>query len=465
MPSSGGLQRGSGAVAAGNLNHTEDSGLKVPRRILASLLSSVSAGVVPRSGAAYIAIGRNEEIEALASDLSLAEMGGGSMRFLIGKYGSGKSFLIQLMRGYALEKGFVTADCDLSPERRICGSGGGGIATYRELLKNLSTKTSPDGGALPSLIAKWLSGLRSGLASEGFTPDTPAFRQALDERVHRLIHEMEGQVGGFDFARVILTYHEAYENGDDEKMSLCLRYIRGEFTTKTEAKAALRVGSIIDDGNWFDYIKLLAVFVRAVGYKGLAVFIDECVNLYKIPNRVSRENNYEKLLSMFNDSLQGRSPGLFLLLGGTPQFLEDPRRGLFSYEALRSRLADGKYVSGKYKNLFSPVIRLRRMSGGELLALLRRITMLYGQYHGAMPRVDDGQMEQFLRLCLARTGAEEMLTPRELLREYMTVLDVLFQNPDADFEAILPGIDLKRAADGSEDAGGDDPLALPDFKL
>lgn len=154
------------------------------------------------------------------------------------------------------------------------------------------------------------------------------------------------------------------------------------------------------------------MFVRAVGYKGLAVFIDECVNLYKIPNRVSRENNYEKLLSMFNDSLQGRSPGLFLLLGGTPQFLEDPRRGLFSYEALRSRLADGKYVSGKYKNLFSPVIRLRRMSGGELLALLRRITMLYGQYHGAMPRVDDGQMEQFLRLCLARTGAEEMLTPR-----------------------------------------------------
>ena len=453
-----------GILKTTNTEETKTSGeLKVPRRILASLLSSVSAGVVPRSGAAYIAIGRNDEIEALASDLGLAEMGGGSMRFLIGKYGSGKSFLIQLMRGYAMDKGFVTADCDLSPERRICGSGGGGIATYRELLKNLSTKTSPDGGALPSLIAKWLSGLRSTLAAEGYTPDTPAFKQALDGRVHQLIHEMEGQIGGFDFARVILKYHEAYAEENDEVMSYCIRWLRGEFTTKTEAKSALRVGSIIDDSNWFDYIKLLAVFVRAVGYKGLALFIDECVNLYKIPNRISRENNYEKLLSMFNDSLQGRSPGLSIVMGGTPQFLEDTRRGLFSYEALRSRLADGKYVSGSYKNLFSPVIRLRRMSGGELLALLKRITLLYGQYHGAAPRVSDSQMEQFLRLCLERTGAVEMLTPRELLREYMTVLDVLLQNPEATFEEILPGIDLSKAPAGDEDC--DDPLALPDFEL
>lgn len=450
--------------------------LKIPRRILGSLLASVGAGVVPRSGAAYIAIGRDEEIGALAADLDRAAEGGGGMRFVIGKYGSGKSFLIQLMRSYAMESGFVTADCDLSPERRICGSKGSGIATYRELLKNLSTRTCPDGGALPSIISKWLSDLRASLVSEGYTPDTPAFEAALSVRVHSLVHEMEGQIGGFDFARVILRYHEAYTAGDDEKMSDCIRWLRGEYTTRTEAKAALRVGSIIGDDNWFDYLKLLAVFVRAVGYKGLAIYLDECVNLYKIPNRVSRENNYEKLLSMFNDSLQGRSPGMTLVLGGTPQFLEDPRRGLFSYEALRSRLADSRYAAATgLRNLLSPVIRLRRMSDSELLALICRITLLHGQYYGWEPRLSREQMIAFLELCLSRAGADEMITPREILREYLTVLDLLLQNPDAVFETVLGGVQFPQkvsdaaspesGGNGNGNGGGDDFFSLPELTL
>lgn len=448
----------------------KSSELKIPRRILGSLLASMSAGVVPRSGAAYIAIGRNEEIEALAADLDRAAEGGGGMRFLIGKYGSGKSFLLQLMRSYALESGFVTADCDLSPERRICGGKGCGIATYRELMKNLSTRTCPDGGALPSIISKWLSDLRSTLAAEGVTPDTTEFHAALSARVHTLIREMEGQIGGFDFARVILRYHEAYESGDEDAMSCCVRWLRGEYNTRTEAKNDLRVGSIIDDENWFDYLKLLTAFVRAVGYKGLAVYIDECVNLYKIPNRISRENNYEKLLSMFNDSLQGRSPGMTIVLGGTPQFLEDPRRGLYSYEALRSRLADSRYAAAAgLRNLLAPVIRLRRMSDNELFALIARVTFLHGQYYGTAPRVTEEQMEQFLLLVLERAGADEMITPREILREYLTVLDLLLQNPETPFERILGGVKITPAGSAAEVAPapdrGDDFFALPTLRV
>ncbi len=412
---------------------------QVPRRILASLLASVSAGVVPRAGAPYLAIGRQDEIAALLSDLETVNDGGGSMRFLIGRYGSGKSFLMQLIRGYALDRGFLTADADLSPERRLYGSGGSGVATYRELMKNLASKASPDGGALPRVIARWITGLQTDLTASGLSPESEGFATALNRRVLDAMQEVEFLVGGFDFAHVLTAYFRAYTDGDDEKKSACLRWLRGEFTTKTQARGELGfpVSVIIDDDNWYDFLKLWAAMARVMGYRGLVVFIDECVNLYKIPHRVSRENNYEKILSMFNDTLQGRAPGLALVLGGTPQFLEDTRRGLFSYEALRSRLCDSRFALEGFKNLIGPVIRLRRLSDDELYALIVRVTGLYAQYYGAQPRITPEQMTQFLGICLSRAGADSLITPREMLRDYMTVLNILMQNPEASFDDVV----------------------------
>lgn len=425
---------------------------RIPKRILASLLSSISAGVVPRMGAPYIAIGRSEEIEALLSDLEAVSDGGGSMRFIIGKYGSGKSFLIQLVRGFSLERGFITADADLSPERRICGAKGTGIATYRELIRNLAAKSSPDGGALPQIIAKWLSELQSEVAAEGHEVGSEAFVRELTARIYTATRELESQIGGFDFATVLTQYYKAYMDGNEEKKSACMRWLRGEFSTKTEAKNAIGVslGGIIDDDNWYEYIKLLAVFFRKIGYRGFVVFIDECVNLYKIANRISRENNYEKLLSMFNDTLQGKAEGLALIFGGTPQFLEDTRRGLFSYEALRSRLSDGQFVRAGFKNLIGPVIRLRRLSDDELYALISRITSLHAQNYSWQPRVTNEDMAVFLKICLERAGADTMITPREIIRDYMTVLNILLQNPDTTFTEVV-GSGVIKLAHGEDD--------------
>lgn len=412
---------------------------RIPKRILSGLLSSISAGVVPRMGAPYIAIGRNEEIEALLSDLEAVNDGGGSMRFIIGKYGSGKSFLIQLVRGYALERGFITADADLSPERRICGAKGTGIATYRELIKNLASKSSPDGGALGQIIAKWLSDVQSSVAAEGYEIGSDEFVRRLNAKIYEQTRELEAEIGGFDFATVLSAYYKAYIAGDEEKKSACMRWLRGEFSTKTEARNAtgILLGGIIDDDNWYEYIKLLAVFFRKIGYRGFVVFIDECVNLYKITNRVSRENNYEKLLSMFNDTLQGKAEGLALIFGGTPQFLEDTRRGLFSYEALRSRLSDGQFQKAGFKNLIGPVIRLRRLSDDELFALIARITNLHAQNYSWQPRVTTEEMAAFLKVCLERAGADTMITPREIIRDYITVLNILLQNPDTTFSDVV----------------------------
>ena len=246
-------------------------------------------------------------------------------------------------------------------------------------------------------------------------------------------------VGGFDFSRVITEYYKAYVEGDDEKRSACLRWLRGEYASKTEARGALgfSVSVIIDDDNWYDFIKVWAILVKFIGYRGLIVFIDECVNLYKISHRVSRENNYEKILSMFNDTLQGKAPGLGLILGGTPQFMDDPRRGLFSYEALKSRLCDSRYSLVEYKNYVGPVIRLKRLTDDELFALISRITKLYAVNYGTEPRITEAEMVRFLELSLSRAGADQLITPREMLRDYMTVLNILMQNENVSFDQII----------------------------
>ena len=426
---------------------------KVPRRILGTLLSSLSGGVVPRVGAPYIAIGRTEEIDALASSLDRVADGEGATKFIIGRYGSGKSFLIQLSRGYALDRGFVTADADLSPERKLSGSGGSGLATYRELMKNIASKSSPDGGALPVILGKWFTKIGADLVAEGYDQAGAEYGLEFSRRIMKNLRELEADVGGFDFASVLRTYYEAWRDDDDLKQSACLKWLRGEFGTRTEARQATGIRSltIIGDDNWYDYLKLFTAFVRLAGYSGLCLYIDECVNLYKIPNRISRENNYEKILAMFNDTMQGRAPGMMIVFGGTPQFLEDSRRGLYSYEALRSRLADGRF-GGELRSLMQPVIRLRRLSDSELYALVIRLTSLHGEYHKWEPRATEADMRDFLTQSMTREGADSMITPREIIRDYVTLLDLLYTNPDRSFADILGHVQRTTVSSKIDDA-------------
>lgn len=446
---------------------TVKENVKLPKRILNTLLASLTAGVVPRSGAPYIAIGRREEIASLLESMETVADGGAAVRFLIGRYGSGKSFLIQLARGYALDRDFLTADADLSPERRLSGGADYGLATYRELMRNLASRAAPDGGALPVVLSRHFSAMRSELAASGILPDSPEFEARLRARIFETLADLENGVGGFDFARVLGEYYAASLADDGEKKSACLRWLRGEFANKTEARRELgfSVSLVIDDDNWYDFIKLWALFARRLGYRGLVLFIDECVNLYKIPNRVSREANYEKLLAMFNDTLQGRASSLGIVFGGTPQFLEDTRRGLFSYEALRSRLADSRFAEQGYSTLSTPVIRLRRLGDDELLALITRLTYLHTQQTGEEARVSHEEMVTFLRAALARAGAGELITPREIIRDYLTLLSILHENPKATFSDLVsetaPSAPPAQAANGEEKVPPKKPTFTP----
>ena len=352
---------------------TAEQAPRVPRRIAQVIINSLKGGVVPRVGLPYITVGRDREVAALLHDLDLVADGGASFRFLVGRYGSGKSFLLQTIRNHAMGRGFVVADADLSPERRLQGTGGQGLATYRELIRNLSTKTRPEGGALNLVLDRWVSNVQSQVTLEdGLSPEDPAFADAMERRIMGTMASVQELVHGYDFARLLTMYWRAHLEGDDETKANVTKWFRGEYRNKTEARRELGVNIVIGDDDWYDYLKILATFLVGAGYKGLVILLDEMVNLYKIPNAVSRQYNYEKVLTMYNDTLQGKAHHLGIIMSGTPQAIEDRRRGLYSYEALRSRLTQGRFSQDGLVDMLAPVIRLEPLTHEELLVLVSR---------------------------------------------------------------------------------------------
>ena len=427
-------------------NATTGQSVRVPKRIAAVIINSLKGGVVPRIGLPYITVGREAEIQALLHDLSLVADGGASFRFVVGRYGSGKSFLLQTIRNHAMGENFVVADADLSPERRLQGGKGQGLATYRELIRNLSTKTRPEGGALTLILDRWISGVQQEVAlASGLEPSDPAFVAQVEERIMATVRELQELVHGYDFARLLTLYWRSHVEGDDDTKANVARWFRGEYRTKREAREELGVSIIISDDYGYDYLKLLAAFLVQVGYAGLIVCVDELVNLYKIPNAISRQYNYEKILAMYNDALQGRAHHLGIIMGGTPQAIEDRRRGLYSYEALRSRLTQGRFAQGGLLDLLAPVIRLEPLTHEELLVLIEKLADIHAGYFGYQRTLGEQDLVTFLQLEYSRVGAESHLTPREVIRDFVEMLDILYQNPSLGVAELLGSNALSHA--------------------
>ena len=411
---------------------------RVPKRISQTVLNSLKGGVVPRIGLPYITVGRKSEIEALLHDVDIIADGGASFRFIVGRYGSGKSFLIQTIRNYVMERGFVVADADLSPERRLQGTRGQGLATYRELIGNLSTKTKPEGGALTLVLDRWISGVQAEAVGEtGLAPGDPALTIAVDQKIYSVTSAVSELVHGFEFARLLSLYYHAYVDGDDSLKQKVVRWFRAEYATKREAKEELGVNVIITDDDWYEYLKLFAVFFRLAGYKGMMIMIDELVNIYKIPNSITRQYNYEKMLTMYNDTLQGKARYLGILMGATPQAVEDKRRGVYSYEALRSRLAEGKFSRPGARDLLAPVIHLEPLTPEEMLVLCEKLADMHADLYGYARRLGTDDLAAFIKLEYGRIGADQNITPREVIRDFIELLNLLYQNPDMSMTALM----------------------------
>ena len=423
---------------------------QVPARIANILINALKGGVVPRVGLEYITVGRAQEISSILHDIDLISEGSASFRFIVGKYGSGKSFLLQTIRNYATGKGFAVVDADLSPERRFAGTKGQGHATYKELIQNLSVKSKPDGGALPLILEKWISGIQAAVKAETDL-EGDAFNREVEKRIYSVAGSLEGMVNGFEFAKAVCAYWQAYLQDDTAAKSNVLKWFRGEYATRREAKADLDINFIVTDETWYDFLKIFAIFLTGAGYKGLIVVIDELVNIFKIPNSITRQNNYEKILTMYNDVLQGKAKHIGFLMGGTPQCIEDKYRGLFSYEALRSRLAEGHFASADIKDLSAPIIRLQMLTHEEVYILVEKLRDMHAQLYSYTPILTHEDLVYFLTVEYNRVGAETHITPREIIRDFIELVNILHQNPHKSVADILGSNSFEMAKGGLTD--------------
>jgi hypothetical protein len=398
-----------------------------------AILQSLRAGVVPRSGQQHIQVGRVAEVKALVADIDRIADGGSAVRFVIGDYGSGKTFFLHLVRSVALEKRLVTLHADLGPDRRLQGTGGQARSLFTELLRNASTRSKPDGGALASVVERFISSALEEGRSRSVAPEL-----VIRERL-RSLSEL---VGGYDFAEVIAAYWRGHDTGNETLKSDAVRWLRGEFSTRTDAKAALGVRTIIDDANWYDHLKLLACFVRQAGYGGLFVCLDELVNLYKLANTKSRNTNYEQILRILNDGLQGTASGLGFVLGGTPEFLLDTRRGLYSYQALQSRLAENTFIKDGLVDFTGPVLRLANLTPEDLFILLSKLRHVYASGDPAQYVLPDDGLKGFMAHCSKRIGEEYFRTPRNTITAFVSLLAVLDQNRGTEWSDLLSKVDI-----------------------
>lgn len=405
---------------------------RVTPRERAAILGSLGAGVVPRLGLQHIQVGRKDELDAMLTDLERIGQGSASFRFVVGRYGSGKTFFLNVVRTVALEQKLVVAQGDITTERRLQGTGGHARGLFSELMRNLATRSKPDGGGLPSLVERWVGELAMETKRDGGDDND------VERRVHEALEPLQALVSGFDFARVIAEYYNGYVQNDESRQSAALRWLRGEYSTKTEARQDLGVRSIIDDASTYDYLKLVAAFCRVAGYKGLLVSIDELAVLsHRLNNKVARDRNYEAILRILNDCLQGSVEGLGFLFAATDDCLEDQRRGVYSYEALATRLAPNRFAGEGVVDLSGPVIRLQNLSPEDCFVLLHNVRRVHADDREPGDLLPDEGIVAFLEDCNRRMGAAYFQTPRETVRDFVGLLNVLDQNPDQDWRVLL----------------------------
>ncbi len=421
-----------------------------------AVLQSLRAGVVPRVGQHLIQVGRVREVEALLTDIERVADGGSSFRIVIGEYGAGKTFFLNLVRAIALEKKLVTVHADLNPDRRLHASGGQARSLYAELVKNMATRTKPEGGALAGVVEKFIGQAKTEARASGRTSE---------EVIRAQLGQLTEMVNGYDFADVIAAYCRGFDEGNEQLKSDAVRWLRGEFSTRTDARAALGVRTIVDDANMYDQLKLLGRFVRMAGYSGLMVCLDELVNLYKLANVQARNSNYEQILRILNDSLQGSAEGIGFVLGGTPEFLLDTRRGLYSYTALQSRLAENAFATNGLVDYSGPVVRLASLTPEDFYVLLDKIRLVYAFGDISRALVPEEAIPVFMAHCASRLGDAYFRTPRTTITAFINFLAVLEQNASADWQQIIGSIKVERDTGGVADIATDSDDEFASFRL
>ena len=418
----------------------------VKPREATAIINSLNGGVVPKVGIQHITVGRKKEIDAMLK--ALAEVGNGHsiVKFWIGAFGSGKSFMLHLLNTVAMKKKFVVSNADFTPEKRLYANDRKAVAFYSTIIDNLSISTKPDGGALEILLEKWIERTmmdiseRMNISISDLSHEKNS--QVVKDKILKTINSIEG-VGTFNFGVVVMKYFEGYMDDNTILRKNAIRWLKGEYTTKTEARQDLGVREIINDLNYYDMLKIFSAFFTSIGFKGFMINMDEAINLYKIPHRQMRDKNYEKILTIYNDCFQGNTKHLFFNIAGTVEFLENVNRGLFSYDALKTRLEGNKYETMELRDFSQPVIKLQPLNHNEIFVLLQKIKLIFDTNYSVKIDFSDEEIRQFMEHVLNQPGANEFLTPREIIRDFLNILNILRQNPNYDKSKLMSSFKVK----------------------
>lgn len=418
--------------------------LKIKAKEATAIINSLSGGVVPRIGVQHITVGRQLEIEAFTHALDDVKNGHSMVRFWIGDFGSGKSFMLHLLNIVATKQKFVVANADFTPDNRLYANDGKALALYSAIMDNIAIQTKPEGGALPTLLDKWIEQIVSKTAQINNIPITEIrdekYLNLIQVSIMQTVNEVT-ETGGFDFGLVVIKYYEGYIKNDDFLRRSALKWMKGEYRTKIEARQDLGVREIVNDLNYYDMLKNFCRLFVSMGYSGFMINLDEAINLYKISTANMRAKNYEKILSIFNDCFQGKVANLFINFAGTKEFLENERRGLFSYDALKTRLETNKFETLELRDFAQPVIKLVPLNHNEIFVLLKKLKEIFDTNFNVEININNDDIKLFMEAVFNKPGVDEFLTPREVIRDFLNILSILRQNPDAKKRFLL--LDVK----------------------
>ncbi|MBO9691157.1 ATP-binding protein [Chryseobacterium sp.] len=411
----------------------------------ASVINSLVSGVVPKIGVQHITVGRSEEINAFIGSLEDVKNGLSLVKFWIGDFGSGKSFMLHLLNTVALKQKFVVANADFTPDNRLYSNDGKSVILYSAIMDNIAIQTKPEGGALQTLLEKWIEQVIAKTAEENHLSlmeiRNDRYLGLIQNAIMKTVNEIT-ETGGFDFGSAIVKYYEGYIQGDELLRRNALKWLKGEYSTKTEARQDLGIREIINDSNYYDMLKNFCKLFVSIGYSGFMINLDEAINLYKISTSAVREKNYEKILSIYNDCFQGKVAHLFINFAGTKEFLENERRGLFSYQALKSRLETNKFENSELRDFAQPVIKLMPLNHNEIFVLLKKLKLIFDFNYKTELNITDEEISVFMEEMFNKPGASEFLTPREVIRDFLNILNIIRQNPEADKRRLFGEIEI-----------------------
>jgi len=420
--------------------------LTVKPKEATAIINSLLSGVVPRIGVQHITVGRSDEVDAFIKALDDVKNGHSMVKFWIGDFGSGKSFMLHLLNTVALKQKFVVSTADFTPDNRLYSNDGKALVLYTAIMDNIAIQTKPEGGALATLLEKWIEQVVASTASENNLSlvqiREDQYVELVKNKIMQSINELT-DVGGFDLASVIMKYYEGYINDDELLKRNALRWLKGQYKTKTEARQDLGVREVINDLNFYDMLKNFTALFVSMGYSGFMINLDEAINLYKISTSTMREKNYEKILTIYNDCFQGKVSNLFINIAGTREFLENERRGLFSYQALKSRLETNKFETLQIRDFAQPVIRLMPIDHNEIFVLLNKLKDVFEFHYKVEIDISNSEIQNFMEEIYNKPGASEFLTPREVIRDFLNILSILRQNPELDKASLFSNIQIK----------------------